>query len=118
MPLTYEKRNEGVSAEWKKSVHVPPHLHEAIEIIYVTDGTVELGVGQELFHMERDVLNIGDSVTIIEGQLPFSYYYTIVPALAMSKNYKNAERIKSREGKVVSKERKGSTFEIYVEFEN
>ena len=46
------------------------------------------------------------------------YYYTIVPALAMSKNYKNAERIKSREGKVVSKERKGSTFEIYVEFEN
>jgi len=36
----------------------------------------------------------------------------------MSKNYKNAERIKSREGKVVSKERKGSTFEIYVEFEN
>ena len=34
MPLTYEKRNEGVSAEWKKSVHVPPHLHEAIEIIY------------------------------------------------------------------------------------
>ena len=70
---------------------------------------------KELFHMERDVLNIGDSVTIIEGQLPFSYYYTIVPALAMSKN---AERIKSREGKVVSKERKGSTFEIYVEFEN
>lgn len=53
MPLTYEKRNEGVSAEWKKSVHVPPHLHEAIEIIYVTDGTVELGVGQELFHMEQ-----------------------------------------------------------------
>ena len=63
---------------------------------------------KELFHMERDVLNIGDSVTIIEGQLPFSYYYTIVPALAMSKNYKNAERIKSREGKVVSKERQNS----------
>lgn len=53
MLLTYEKRNEGISAEWKKSVHVPPHLHEATEIIYVTDGTVELGVGQELFHMEK-----------------------------------------------------------------
>ncbi len=53
MQLTYEKRNEGVSVEWKNSVHVPPHLHEAIEIIYVTDGTVELGVGQELFHMEK-----------------------------------------------------------------
>ena len=33
---------------------MPPHLHEAIEIIYVTDGTVELGVGQELFHMKKD----------------------------------------------------------------
>ena len=53
MLITYEKRNEGISAEWKKPVHVPPHLHEAIEIIYVTDGTVELGVGQELFHMEK-----------------------------------------------------------------
>ena len=53
MPLTYEKRNEVVSVEWKKSVHVPPHMHEAIEIIYVTDGTVELGIGQELYHMEK-----------------------------------------------------------------
>ena len=53
MPLTYEKRNEGISVEWKKSVHVPPHMHEAIEIIYVTDGTVELGIGQELYHMEK-----------------------------------------------------------------
>ena len=48
--LTYETRNEGVSVEWKKSVHVPPHLHEDIEIIYVTDGTVELGVAHELYH--------------------------------------------------------------------
>lgn len=53
MLLTYEKRNEGMFAEWKKPIHVPPHLHEAIEVVYVTDGTVELGVGQELFHMEK-----------------------------------------------------------------
>lgn len=53
MQLTYEKRSEGFSVEWKKSVHVPPHLHEAIEIIYVTDGTVELGVGEELYHMDK-----------------------------------------------------------------
>lgn len=67
--------------------------------------------------MERDVLNIGDQVTITEGQLPFSYYYTIVPALAMSGNYSNAERIRSRSGVVVSKERNGSTYEIYVDFD-
>lgn len=53
MLLTYEKRTEGVSVEWKNSVHVPPHMHEDIEIIYVTDGTVEVGVGQELYHMEK-----------------------------------------------------------------
>ncbi|MBQ8639686.1 MAG: hypothetical protein IJ468_11010 [Lachnospiraceae bacterium] len=72
---------------------------------------------RELFHMERDVLEVGDEVSIIEGQLPFSYYYTIVPALAMSRNYQNADRIRSRNGKVVSKDRNGSTYEIYVEFE-
>ena len=72
---------------------------------------------RELFHMERDVLEVGDEVTIIEGQLPFSYYYTIVPALAMSRNYTNANRIRSREGVVVSKERFGSTYEVYVDFD-
>lgn len=53
MLLTYEKRTDGVSAEWKEAVHIPPHLHEVIEIIYVTDGMVELGVGQDLYHMEK-----------------------------------------------------------------
>ena len=43
MLLVYENRNTGVSAEWKKPVHVPPHLHEAIEVVYVTDGEIELG---------------------------------------------------------------------------
>ena len=53
MLLVYENRNTGVSVEWKKPVHVPPHLHEAIEVVYVTDGEIELGVGQELFHMDE-----------------------------------------------------------------
>ena len=53
MLLVYENRNTGVSAEWKKPVHVPPHLHKAIEVVYVTDGEIELGVGQELFHMDE-----------------------------------------------------------------
>ncbi len=73
---------------------------------------------RELFHMERDVLEVGDKVMINEGQLPFSYYYTVIPALAMSRNYTNTDRIRSREGIVVSKERLGSTYEIYIDFEN
>lgn len=52
MLLAYENKREGVSAEWKKTVHVPPHLHEAVEMVYVTEGNIELGVGQELYHMD------------------------------------------------------------------
>ena len=48
----YESANKEIIVEWKKSKHVPPHLHEAIEMVYVTSGTLEIGVGQELYHME------------------------------------------------------------------
>ena len=37
----------------KKSNHVPPHVHTSVEIVYVTDGTQEVGVGQELYHMDE-----------------------------------------------------------------
>ena len=53
MILTYENRNTEIALERKNSIHVPPHLHEAIEMVYVTEGSVELGVGQELYHLEK-----------------------------------------------------------------
>lgn len=37
----------------KKSIHVSPHLHTVMEIVYVTEGSLELGIGQDLFHMEK-----------------------------------------------------------------
>ena len=49
----YEEKKENISVIYKKSTHCPPHIHEAIECVYVTSGTLELGVGQELFHMEK-----------------------------------------------------------------
>ena len=45
MLLVYENRDKGISVEWKRVVHMPPHLHEAIEIVYVTNGNIALGVG-------------------------------------------------------------------------
>lgn len=36
----------------KKSSHITPHIHKAMEFAYVTEGTLEIGCGQELFHME------------------------------------------------------------------
>lgn len=53
MFLTYENKNSDIVVEWKKPTHFPPHLHDAIEMVYVTKGTLELGVGQELYHMEK-----------------------------------------------------------------
>ena len=51
--LKYENKDSDMIIEWKKSIHFPPHIHEAIEMVYITKGTLELGVGQELYHMEK-----------------------------------------------------------------
>ena len=42
-----------VYAAQRVSKHVSPHLHNALEIVCVTEGTLEMGVGQELYHMEK-----------------------------------------------------------------
>lgn len=53
MFLTYENKNSDIVVEWKNPTHFPPHIHEAIEMVYITKGTLELGVGEELYHMEK-----------------------------------------------------------------
>lgn len=49
----YEKKDENLHMIHKESVHFPPHLHGGMEMVYVTRGTLVLGVGYELFHMEK-----------------------------------------------------------------
>lgn len=69
------------------------------------------------FKMERQgLLETGQKVSITEGVLPSSYYYTIDPSLAMSGNIPFRERLKSREGTVVSIEEKPSGFYVTVSF--
>lgn len=53
MQPSYEEQKEKFSIIKKKPHHVPPHLHNAIELVYVTQGELELGVGYELYHMEK-----------------------------------------------------------------
>ena len=54
------------------------------------------------FKMERPgLLAEGDHITVTEGVLPSSYYYTIDPSLAMSGNFPFNERMLEREGEVV-----------------
>lgn len=49
----YEATKEKLSVIHKVSKHVSPHLHYAVELVYVTKGTLEFGIGQELYHMEE-----------------------------------------------------------------
>ncbi len=72
----------------------------------------------EEFKMEReDLVKKGDEVHIIEYALPSSWYYTIVPAVAMSRNYKFPERIKSRDGVVDEIEHTDRGFFVKVKFD-
>ncbi len=70
------------------------------------------------FKMERTgLLKEGDVLPVTEGKLPSSYYYTLGKAYAMSANYPYAERLKSREGKVVEIKETPKGFFVKVEFE-
>lgn len=53
MQLKYVDTKEEIIAINRKSKHIEPHLHNALEIVCVTSGSLELGVGQELYHMEK-----------------------------------------------------------------
>ncbi len=48
----------------KRTRHVGPHLHSTLELVLVLDGTFELGIGRELYHMEP-----GDLGVIFPAQL-------------------------------------------------
>lgn len=52
MHLIFKDTKEEIFTVHRLSKHVSPHLHNALEIVCVTQGTLELGVGQELHHME------------------------------------------------------------------
>ncbi len=69
------------------------------------------------FKMERPgLLETGQKVTVTEGVLPSSYYYTIDPSLAMSGNIPFRERLKSREGTVVDVVENERGFYVTVSF--
>jgi len=70
------------------------------------------------FNMERPgLLEVGEEVEISEGKLPSTYYYTIEPSLAMSKNFRSYERLKSRKGVVTEITQTLKGYHVMVDFE-
>ena len=70
------------------------------------------------FKMERQGLTkIGERLSVTEGKLPMSYYYTLEHAIAMSGNYEVSERLKSTEGVVVDIKETEKGFFVTMEFD-
>ena len=74
---------------------------------------------QEKFKMERQgLIEIGDEIEISEYQSFMNYSYIIEPAVAMSGCYPNSQRIKAKEGTIVSVEKAPlSGYVVIAEFE-
>ena len=69
------------------------------------------------FKMERPgLLDVGQKVSVTEGVLPSSYYYTIDPSLAMSPNIPFRERLTVKEGTVGSVEENPRGYYVIVSF--
>ncbi len=70
------------------------------------------------FKMERQgQVSVGQEIEVTEGQLPMSYYYTIVPAVAMSANFAPYERLRSRKGVVRDIRRNERGYYVVAEFD-
>lgn len=53
MQPNYREQGENLEIYEKKNSHKPPHIHSSLECIYITSGTLELGIGEEFYHMEK-----------------------------------------------------------------
>ena len=70
------------------------------------------------FKMEREgLVKPGDAVHVSEGVLPYSWYYTIEPSIAMSGNFGNRERLRNFDGTVVEVREDESGYTVVAEFE-
>ncbi|MEE8841679.1 MAG: AraC family transcriptional regulator [Eubacteriales bacterium] len=54
----YQESSDSLQIDEIRSAHFPPHLHKSIEIIYVTEGSLVMGVGIDLYELHKGDLGI------------------------------------------------------------
>ena len=47
MHLTYKNTKDEILAVMHQAKHEPPHLHHALELVWIKSGSLELGMGEE-----------------------------------------------------------------------
>ena len=52
LPL-YEQSTEKLEIRHRKATHLPPHLHKSMECVLITEGTLAIGIGPELYEMKE-----------------------------------------------------------------
>ena len=87
----YEKKENDFEIYTREAEHIPPHLHTAMELVLVKSGSLEVGVGRELFHMEEgdialvfpEMIHHYQSFDTTPGQVLFLHAdATLVPAFS------------------------------------
>lgn len=82
----YEETNQNISMVHKRSTHIPPHIHKALEGVYVTKGSLELGIGEELYHMDEGDFGIIfpeliHHYQVFDNRECEAYYFMALPSL-------------------------------------
>ena len=71
MKPLFESFDDDIEIYRRPSVHTAPHIHSFLEFVYIDEGTMELGIGQELFHMEK-----GDMALVFPGQIQHTQVFS------------------------------------------
>lgn len=88
----YDEKKDNLYIIHKQSQHFPPHMHETPELIYITNGTLELGIDENFFHMEKGDFAIVFPNTIHHYQVfspCLSSALYIYPALSITGQFQN-----------------------------
>lgn len=104
----YKHLNKELEIFYGKAGHEPPHIHTAIECVYVRKGSLELGIGQEMNHM-----NTGDFAIVFPNLI--HHYQVFDPCgctamylfatLAYSGMFANALENSCPENSIITKDR-------------